>query len=145
MPSTLTLTGDPATDIRMLMEVLYNMPGQSGRTIPGLNLIFGIQTPAFSAAPAPDPTQGLIYFPAAMTGAVNVANPVNAVTKGQALLMIWQQDGAGGRVLTYSGTNWRSVGIAAQTTTLSTVTIDLAINQDGTIWRVMRLVTGQTV
>jgi hypothetical protein len=44
-----------------------------------------------------------------------------------------------------SGTNWRSVGIAAQVTTLSTVTIDEAVCMDGIIWRVNRLVTGQTI
>lgn len=102
------------------------------------------QSPAFAASPAPDPTAGEIYAMAALTGAVTVANPVNAA-QGQRLLFIWTQDGTGGRTVTYSGTNWRSVGIAAQTTTLSTVTIDEAVCVDGTLWRVNRLVTGQTI
>jgi len=41
---------------------------------------------------------------AAFTVAVTVTNPVNAV-QGQGLLLIWTQDGTGGRAVTYSGTN----------------------------------------
>lgn len=139
-----TPKGDPVLDIKILAALLVNGTLPPGGTVPGIAPIFSAQTPAFNAAPAPDPTRGFIYWPAAMTGAVAVANPIYSV-KGHAMLMIWQQDAVGGRALTYAGANWRSVGIAVQVTTLSTVTIDLAINQDGTIWRVMRLVTGQTV
>jgi len=102
------------------------------------------QTPAHAASPAPDATLGEIFNPGAMTGNVTVANPTNSAI-GQRLMLIWTQDGTGGRTVTYSGTNWRSVGIAAQSTTLSTVTIDEAHCIDGTIWRVNRLVTGQTI
>jgi hypothetical protein len=102
------------------------------------------QTPAFNAAPIPDPTLGELYAMAALTGAVSVGNPINAA-RGQRLRFYWTQDGTGGRTVAYTGTNFRSVGIAAQVTTLSTVTIDEAECIDGTIWRVVRLVTGQTV
>jgi hypothetical protein len=102
------------------------------------------QAPAFAASPAPDPTAGEIFAMAALTGNVTVANPVNSA-QGQRILFIWTQDGTGTRTVTYSGTNWRSVGIAAQNTGATTVTIDEAVCVDGTIWRVNRLVTGQTV
>jgi hypothetical protein len=102
------------------------------------------QSPAFNAAPTPDPTLGEIYEMAALTGAVNVGNPVNS-KQGQRMRMYWREDGTGGRAVAYTGSNWRSVGIAAQTTTLNTYTIDDAECIDGTIWRVVRLVTGQTV
>lgn len=118
--------------------------GTMGRTLLEADLLLSKQSPVFAAAPAPDPTLGIMHAMAALTAAVNVANPVNAVL-GQWMLFVWTQDGVGGRAVTYLGANWRSVGIAAQVTTLSTVTIDLAICIDGVIWRVMRLVTGQTV
>ena len=135
---------EPDFNIAMLAAALYNGPVPPGLTVPGISPIFGVQTPVYSATPAPDPTLGTIFVPAAMTANVAVANPINS-RKGHWLLMVWTENGTGGFTVTYTGANWRSVGIAAQTTTLSTVTIDLAINQDGTIWRVMRLVTGQTV
>lgn len=47
--------------------------------------------------------------------------------------------------MTYPRSNWRSVGIAAHVATLSTVTIDEAVCFDETVWRMARLVTGQTV
>jgi hypothetical protein len=102
------------------------------------------QNPAFSAAPTPDFTLGDHYQMGPLTGNVSVANPTNGAA-GQSALLIWQQDGTGGRTVTYSGANWRSVGIAAQSTTLNTMTIDLVSTFDGTVWRVTRLVTGQTV
>jgi hypothetical protein len=110
----------------------------------GGNIRHSKQSPAFNAAPNPDATQGEIFAMAALTGAVNVGNPANAA-QGQRIRFYWTQDGTGGRVVTYSGANFRSVGIAAQVTTASTVTIDEAECIDGTIWRVTRLVTGQTV
>lgn len=121
-----------------------NGVGTLGRTLIEADLPLSKQSPAFAAAPAPDPTVGIIHAMAALTAGVNVANPINAL-QGQWMLFIWTQDGVGGRAVAYTGANWRSVGIAAQVTTLSTVTIDLALCVDGTIWRVMRLVTGQTV
>jgi len=139
-----TPTYNPQQDFDTLFAHLFAGPLRGGATITGLAPLFGVQTPAFSATPALDPTLGMIVVPAAMTAGVNVANPVNS-QKGHWMLMVWAQDGTGGRALAYTGSNWRSVGIAAQSTTLNTVTIDLGICVDGTIWRVVRLVTGQTV
>jgi hypothetical protein len=110
----------------------------------GGNIRHSKQSPVFNAAPAPNATLGEIYAMAALTGNVVVANPVN-VAQGQRLKFYWTQDGTGTRTVTYGGANFRSTGIAAQSTAASTVTIDEAECIDGTIWRVTRLVTGQTV
>jgi hypothetical protein len=96
-----------------------------------------VQAPAFNGARAPDFTVGDIYSTAALTAAVNVANPVNSI-QGFKARMVWTQDGVGRRAVAYAGANWRSTGIAAQVTTANAVV-------DGTIWRVTRLVTGQAV
>jgi hypothetical protein len=102
------------------------------------------QTPAFNANPVPDFTLGETYEMAALTGAVAVQNPTNPIV-GQRARMCWLQDGTGGRAVTYNGSAWRSVGITAQTTTLNTYTIDEVECFPGPIWRVNRLVTGQTL
>jgi hypothetical protein len=118
--------------------------GTAGSLTASRDLRLTKQAPAFNAAPTPDASLGGIYEMAALTGAVNVGNPVNAA-QGQRIRFYWKQDGTGGRAVAYTGSNWRSVGIAAQVTTLNTYTIDEAECLDGTIWRVTRLVTGQTV
>ena len=109
-----------------------------------LGLELGIDTIAFNANYTPDHENGSIKEMAALTGAVTVNAPL-VNTKGALLGFIWVQDGVGGRVVTYNAI-YKTGGLAAFVTTLSTVTIDLFLcNSAATAWRGLFRVTGQAI
>ena len=98
--------------------------------------------PAFAAAVTPDATTATIWEPGAATGGVTYNAPTNAAL-GQILIIITTQDATGGRVITYNAI-FKTAGAAAIVTTLSTKNIDVFFF-DGTNWRLISRMTGQTV
>lgn len=98
--------------------------------------------PAFAASVTPDATTATIWEPGAATAGVTYNAPTNPAL-GQILVIVTTQDGTGGRTITYNAA-FKTAGAAAVSTTLSTKNIDVFF-YDGTNWRIVSRITGQTV
>lgn len=96
--------------------------------------------PSFVASYTPDATAGEVVR-MTLTANITVNNPSNSFA-GQVFRFVFTQDGTGGRTITY-GTNYKTGGGTAISTTLNTTNIDTFVCVDGTTWRLVSRITGQ--
>ena len=98
--------------------------------------------PVFAASVTPDATGATIWEPGLATAGVTYNAPTNAAL-GQILIIVTTQDTTGGRTITYNAV-FKTAGATAVSTTLSTKNLDIFFF-DGTNWRILSRITGQTI
>lgn len=95
----------------------------------------GVASVAYAATITPNPNDATTYVVGTLTGALTLADPTSAMTRGirpgMRLELLLTQDATGGRVVTF-GSSFKTTSAVATTASSSTL---LAFVYDGTYWR----------